>query len=323
MNLRNAAFAVILPVTLLTAACASGPSNRIVPLAARDKIAATDVLLPIYQNEITVAIPISSAGASGAASFGLVGALVGSLVDAGIDSANAAAAEASVKPLRDATVDFDFDAEVQAELQSSLTQVAWLKHSNVRVVKEVSADYLEKTLKESTASTMLVALMSYNLNFNADELTIFMAPRVLPKTPELQAMLPEKYDPKAVQMTASNELYRNAFSFVTAIPNATTNRDANIALWAANGGAPLRDAMKQGATKLSQMAVADLLAEPPAKPFDPKAAKLKEFQNDLIFGYVLSKDENGTHVLQATGAQVYVTDVARAALVNPTSAKKK
>jgi hypothetical protein len=323
MKLRNAAFAVILPVTLLVAACASGPSNRSIPMAARDKIAATDVVLPIYQNEITVAIPVSTGGSAGAASFGLIGALVGSLVDASIDSANAAAAEASVKSLRDAMVDFDFDAMMQAELQTALSQAAYLKHGNVRVVKEVSPDYLEKALKESKASAMLVALMSYQLNFNADELTIVMAPRVLPKTADLQAMLPEKYDPKAQQITANNELYRNAFTFVTAVPNATNNRDANIALWAANGGAPLRDAMKQGAAKLAQMAVADLQAEPPAKPFDPKAAKLKEFQNDLIFGHVLSKDDLGTHVLQATGAQVYVTDVARAALLTPPAAKKK
>ena len=45
------------------------------PIAARDKIAATDVIMPIGQNEIVIAIPVSTAGASGAASMGLLGAL--------------------------------------------------------------------------------------------------------------------------------------------------------------------------------------------------------------------------------------------------------
>jgi len=83
MSLRLAALAAIAPAFLLGACASQGPLNRSVPLAARDKIAATDVVVPIGQNEMVIAIPISTAGTSGAASFGLIGALVGSMVDAG------------------------------------------------------------------------------------------------------------------------------------------------------------------------------------------------------------------------------------------------
>ena len=316
MSLRLAALAAIAPAFLLGACASQGPLNRSVPLAARDKIAATDVVMPIGQNEMVIAIPISTAGTSGAASFGLIGALVGSMVDAGIDSANASAAEASVKPLRNVLVDFSFDDTLNADLQARITQANWVKPAGFRIVKEVTPQNLEKVLKESKASTLLFTSASYNLNFNADELSISMGARLLPNTPELQALLPEKFDPKASQITSANELYRNVFTFTTAVPGATNNRDANIALWSANNGAPMRDALKLGSAKLTEMLVADIIAEP-GEPLDPKTTTLKPYKGEIYGGYIMAKDDVGTHVLQESGYEFYVTDVSLTPLVNP------
>jgi hypothetical protein len=178
----------------------------------------------------------------------------------------------------------------------------------------VTVQNLEKVLKESKASTLLFTSAAYNLNFNADELTISMVSRLLPNTPELQALLPEKFDPKASQITSANELYRNVFTFTTAVPGATNNRDANIELWSANNGAPMRGALKLGSAKLTEMLVADIISEP-GEPLDPKTTTLKPFKGELYGGYVLAKDELATHVLQASGYESYVTDVSLAPLV--------
>lgn len=324
MRFRLAALAVITPAILLAACASSGPLNRSVPLAARDKIAATDVIMPIGQNEMVIAIPISTAGTSGAASFGLIGALVGSMVDASIDAGNASAAETSVKPLRNAMIDFSFDDVLNADVQARMAQATWMHPGGYRVVKEVTPQNLEGVLKQSKASSVLLVSSAYNLNFNADELTVSLTGRVLPNTPELQALLPEKFDPKASQVTSANELYRNVFVFTTAVPNATTSRDDNIALWSANNGQPMRDALKLGSAKLTEMLVADLMADP-TEPLDPKTTTLKPYQGELLAGYVVAKDDIGTHVLQQSGYEVYVTDVSRAPLVAPPakSAKSK
>lgn len=321
MRFRIAALAAIMPAFLLGACASSGPLNRSVPLAARDKIAATDVIMPIGQNEIVIAIPISTAGTTGAASFGMLGALVGSLVDAGVDASNAAAAETSVKPLRNVMVDFSFDDTLNADVQSRITQANWIKPGGYRIVKEVTPQNLERVLKESKASTLLFTSASYNLNFNADRLSITMVSRLLPNTPELQALLPEKFDPKASQITSQNELYRNTFIFETAVAGATTNRDINIGLWSANNGAAMRDALKLGSSKLTEMLVSDLMAEPSA-PIDPKTTTLKAYKG-LAGVYVMAKDDVGTQLLQQSGYQSYVTDIAQAALVSPPSEKAK
>ncbi len=321
MRLRLAALAAIVPAFLLGACVTQGPLNRSIPLAARDKIAATDVIMPIGQNEIVIAIPVSTAGASGAASMGLLGALVGSLVDAGIDAGNATAAETSVKPLRNAMVDFSFDDTLNADMQSRITQAAWVNPGGYRVIKEVTPQNLEKVLKDSKASTLLFTSASYSLNFNADHLSITMVSRLLPNTPELKALLPEKFDPKASQITSANELYRNTFIFDTAVVGATTNRDANIVLWSANNGAAMRDALKLGSAKLTEMLVADLIAEP-SLPIDPKTTTLKTYKGAAGI-YVVSKDDVGTFIVQQSGLRSYVTDMAGVPLVAPPAEKPK
>ncbi len=324
MNMYKAALAALATVVLASACATPGPMNRNMPLAARDKIAATEVVTTIAQNEITIAVPTTAGASAGAAaSFGLLGALVGSLVEAGIDASNAAAAETSVKPLRNALVDLNFDDMIQTDLKVALAQAAWLNSGDSRVVKEITPANLEKVLKDSKASAMLLVPASYELNFNADELTITIAPRVLPKTSDLQALLPEKFDPKASQVTNTNDLYRNYFSFRTAIPKATNNRDANIALWAANSGAPMREALKLGSAKLTQMLAADLVTDP-AAAFDPKTTKLQPFEAELIWGHVVAKDDVGTQVALASGGQIYVTHVALAPLAQaPPQPKEK
>lgn len=314
MNRFTAALCALASVVSLAACASQAPMNRMVPLAARDKIAATDVVTPITQNEITIAIPVAQGVSSQTgAQFGLVGALVGSLIETGIDAANAAAAETSVKPLRDALVDYNFDETLQANLKTGLAQASWLNSGGYRVIRETTTANLEQTLKNSQANSVLMVSASYQLNFNADELTIEITPRLLPKTADLQAMLPEKFDPKASQITTANELYRNTFTYKTAIVDATNDRDDNIKLWSASNGAPMRAALADGVAKLTQMFVADLAMDP-ANAFDARTTKLEKFNAELVAGHVLVRDDLGTQVALTSGAQVYVTNVSLAPL---------
>ena len=67
----------------------------------------------------------------------------------------------------------------------------------------------------------------------------------------------------------------------------------------------------------------DFQSADPAPPLDPKTTTMKPFQGELYVGYVVAKDEIGTHVVQQTGYHVYVTDVAQVALVNTQQPKAK
>ncbi len=290
--------------------------NRSIPLAARERISATDVVISIGQRELDIATPSKAWAYRGAAFLGAEGIVLDALVNVSVDAVLAARAQSSLEPLRNVLVDFNFDDTLNADLQARITQVNWVHPGGYRVVKEVSAQNLEKVLEESKASSLLFTSASYSLNFNADELTISMVSRLLPNTTELQALLPEKFDPKASQIASANELYRNVFKFTTAVPGATNNRDANIALWSANNGAPMRDALKLGSAKLTEMLVADIIAEP-GEPLDPKTTTLKPYKGELYGGYIMAKDDVGTHVLQESGYEFYVTDVSLAPLVNP------
>jgi hypothetical protein len=290
--------------------------NRSIPLAARERISATDVMISIGQRELDIATPSKAWAYRGAAFLGAEGIVLDALVNVSVDAILAARARSSLEPLRNVLVDFSFDDTLNADLQARITQANWVKPTGFRIVKEVTPQNLEKVLKESKASTLLFTSASYNLNFNADELSISMGARLLPNTPELQALLPEKFDPKASQIASANELYRNVFTFTTAVPGATNNRDANIALWSANNGAPMRDALKLGSAKLTEMLVADIIAEP-GEPLDPKTTTLKPYKGEIYGGYIMAKDDVGTHVLQESGYEFYVTDVSLAPLVNP------
>ena len=321
MSFRLAALAAIAPAFLLGACASQGPLNRSIPLAARDKMPSTEVVTLIPQNEVVVTIPVATGiSAQSGVQFGLLGALVGSLVESGITASNAAAAETSVKPLRSALVDFDFDRNINSDIQGQLAQATWINPQDYRVVKDGTPQTLEGIVTGSKASGVLLNSVSYALNFNADELTVVMTSRLLPHSTDLKALLPGKADPKVSVIAPDNDLYHNVFTFTTAVPNATNNRDANIVLWSANSGAPMRDALKLGSTKLAELLVADLVAD---TPFDPKTTMLKPYQGELYAGYIVAKDDVGTSIVQHSGYQVYVTDVSQVALVNASQPKAK
>lgn len=298
------------PFLILLAACVSqAPMNRAIPLAARERISTTDVLIPIGQRELVIAIPSTTWAYRWAAPLGPEGMIVGTFVNASIDALFAFRAESSLKPLREMLTDFSFDDTLNADIEARMPQAAWMNPVGYSVVKDVTPHNLEQILKQSKASSVLLVSSEYNLNRIADELTITLSGRVLPNTTELQALLPERFDPNGSQIKGSNDLYRNTFSFIAAIPGATEIRDNNIALWSANGGAQMREALILGSAKLTEMLVADLVAEP-VQPIDEETTKLPKIAINGVTGYVGKADDLGTLILLPTGGQIYVTKVA-------------
>jgi hypothetical protein len=240
---------------LALAACVTPvPPHEALPPAARDKIASTEMVAPIAQNEIYVYVPPSQLASSGQG--GLLGALVLASIDAGVDKTRAGRAEKAVKPLRDAIVDFSFDDTLTSELKTAMAQVSWLHLDAARVVKETSVDSLNKAIADSKASAVLITAANYELSNDGSVLTVTLVADLYPNSDALNALKkPANTEQRSHPL---NAIYRNTFVFEISAPGAGTNRDANIAAWSANRGEPMRVALKRAAAKLSQMLAVDV-----------------------------------------------------------------
>lgn len=280
----------------LLGACSTLPPHEAFPPAARDKISTTEVVMPIQQAEIYVYVP----PAQGGAGFGLIGALI----DVSIDQVRTGKAEAAVKPLRDAVVDYNFDDVFKSEISHSLSAVPWMGAATFRVVRDVSPDTMEKTLKNSQAGAVLFIAADYNLSNDGDELTVKLYANLLPNNDGLRALKPAKKDSKKLALPA-NALYRNVLVYKTRIPPAPSGRDGTIAAWSADHGAATRAALGMAAAKLAR-----LLAEDIQRTEEDGAAAAKAGNTVKIEGrpgQSIGSDTDGTAVRFADGTLAYVT----------------
>jgi hypothetical protein len=297
------AHAAALVSSLLLAACSGLAPHQALPGAAKDSLVSTDVVLPIRQNEVYVFVPPSTAGAAGGAAFGVLGAVVGAMVDAGVNNARTSSAEKSVKPLRDSLVGFDYDAVLRDDMKASLTQLAWLHATDVKVNKDFGNESYENAFNASTASAVLMAGMDYHLSNDGDILYVtaytFLFPKNGEKAPVVKAGSRSK--PK-LKTAPENAIYRDTLVFQTKVDGATSDRDHNIALWSADNGAAMRAALKLASVKLSAMVSADLDRPEKDPPATGKSVKVEGFK-----GAIVSTDDDGTLVRFEDGTMKFVT----------------
>jgi hypothetical protein len=348
MSVRKPLLAIV-ATSVILAGCATAtpaPPSLAMPATAREKIAATDIVMPIPQKEIffydqpvagagvayvPVYTPVSTGMSSGAAA---TAGLIGLVVVAGIAAAQAADEAADLKPLREAMEKFPLDEALRTEMKTAMGQSAWLKANEPKVMKQPPQKDIDMAVASSAASAVVLANTSYTINSNADEITMVITPNMYAMSPDMKAQLPapatpakgsSRSKPKAVAPTdPANRLYYNTFSFRTQIANGVTGRrEANIAAWTANDAAALKAALNMGASKLAQMLVADL--ETPAGPVDAKTTTLRPINAELVNGFVLRSDAEGQVVALASGGQLYLANAALEPLTKagPASAQEQ
>lgn len=318
MRMRVSSLAVLLPALVL-GACATTPVRVGLPAGAQDKIASTDVVVPIRQSEIYVYVPPSTGGARAGAQYGLIGAIVGAVIDASVNDVRTTKAETSVKPLRNAIVDYNFDADLQSDLKRSLGSVAWVHGDDYRVVRDVTPNGLDGVLDASKDSAVLLIMADYRLSNDGGTLDITMPVRLYPNNDALKALLTGKPDPK--QKTAmENAIYRNVLHFEIHAPNATDDRDQNIAWWSANNGAAMRAALSNGAKELAAMLVADLQdGDRPAAQAAEATTKgtVNGIEGIDQHGLVVTEDSTGRLVRLDDGELTYVSYASSYASASP------
>lgn len=248
-------FAVALGAAVLSG-CAAVPTHVALQDEARKSVASTEVVLPVKQSEIYVFVPDSQVAAAGG------GGLLLALIDAGVNSVRTDKAETAVKPLRDAMVDYDFDKSLHDSMQNALGQVAWLHADHVRVVKDATQDSFDQAVAGSSEDAVLLAMADYRLSNDAEELTVTLNTALYPKSGALVALRGRENQEHASAL--KNSLYRDTFMYSQRLPNTSTDRDSNIAIWSAGHGMAMRAALNRAAAELTAMLSCDISSVPGA-----------------------------------------------------------
>lgn len=303
MRMRVSPVAVLLP-GLLLGACSGLPPHAALPNDAEDKIASTDVVLPIHQNEIYVYVPNSNGGAVA------VGGILGALIDSGINDVRTTKAETAVKPLRDALVDYNFDKGLQGDLKDALAQDSFLHAEGFNVVREVTNDKLDAVLDASKDSTVLFISVDYCLSNDGDVLDILATASLFPKDDVLKSMV--KSNTKSPKTAPANALYRNNFVYELKLPGTTDDRDKNVAMWSADNGAAMRAALDQGAKVLASMVAADLKGgDQPAAGAAKVTTQTPVAQIPVdVTGQVVTSDSAGQILRFDDGTMKYIASAA-------------
>jgi hypothetical protein len=287
---------VLVASAFLVSACATG-GHLSLPPAAHDKVASTEVVLPIKQSEIYVYVPPSYGG----------GGILGALIEAGIADVRTTKAEKAVSPLRNALVDFNFDETFKSALKDALAREAWLGATDYRVIKDVTVPAMDAALTASKANAVLFAWTDYQLSNDGDVLTITVAASVFPNNAALKAYVPKPpSDPAKQPKTApENSIYHNSLRFVTRIPASPQGRDANIAVWSANNGSAMRDTFKLATARIAQMLADDLRRT--AEESDAAAKAGADIKIIGLSGKLLASDAEGDIVRSTDGSLTYGT----------------
>ena len=255
--------AMALAAMVLTACATPVPEHVALDPAARASIASTEVVAPVRQSEIYVFVPVTTAGAGAG--------LIGALIDVSVDAHRTQTATDSVKPLRDAVVDYSFDQKLASDLQQTVGKVNWLKVDGVRVMKDVAPDNMGAAILGSKSSAVLLVAADYQLSNDGSTLTVTMVADMYANSADLAKFKPTKTANEKV-WHPGNAIYRAKFVQTEVTPGTGHDRDANIALWAADGGKPLRGALDKAVDDLTRQLAEDIQSDSSA-PWQTKSGK--------------------------------------------------
>ncbi|HEV7692002.1 MAG TPA: hypothetical protein VGO52_14295 [Hyphomonadaceae bacterium] len=330
------------------AACATPPAPLPVETVRRgmltdsqQKIATTEILLPIRQKDIYVytSIPVRPNRIAYASGGGGVAEVIGvalgvAIADAmldGQDQSTRDAAEAAAKPVRAGLAGFNFDETLQADLKTSLVQLPWLNPDGYRVLKEISPSH---PIGPPTSSGRLIISADYRLSAKADELIVTLTPTYYFQERTVLRGVPAPAAQPAADGTGAagpnpapappaswtdHLFYKNVLTFRMRAPNAGTDTKNNACEWSFNNSAVARSALQMASSKLTQMLVTDLQEglTPPAA----SAAAPEQMILDNINGVVVSRDPAGALVRLESGSMAFVANPLSSAYTLPPAAK--
>ena len=175
------------------------------------------------------------------------GGLLGGLIGAAMDSARAKKAEALITPVRTAVADVDADALAIAAAKAGFAKADWNRTATDASFSKDSSPagksaYLDTNPNAETAFVEY----SYDLSPNFDAVRVIERIEVAAKSVP-QASKPEKrLQPKYL-------VYSGSVASIVSLPDASKDKEANAARWAADNGKLTRAALSQAFNKLQEL----------------------------------------------------------------------
>jgi len=178
------------------------------------------------------------------------GGLIFALVDVAVENSRANSAEALLKPIRDTLNDFEMGKELRQALGSRLDTIAWLHLKNTEVVYDNKPDQVASLLAAGQGDVLLLITPTYALTSDFSALRVESEIKVVPRATHLISAENAKDEKK--RMTP---FYKTNVSHLAPLTVAGTVKEEAAKAWAADGGARIRQAMKQGVTNLADKIV--------------------------------------------------------------------
>lgn len=221
----------IAAATVAGPAIAAGPPDVIAEQArsvAGDRV----VQVLVAQAEIKSDInPSNIAVATG-------GGLIGGLLAASQNASRTKKAEAAIEPIRASLADFDADGLALQTTKAGLAQAAWLKPTAISLGKDSSPSGKSALLDSSGASQ--VAFVEYSYDMSPD----FSSVRVVAKLELANRQGPATAQGKPeARVSRKNLAYAQQITSIVSLPKPGGDKEANAALWNAEGGKAARQAL--------------------------------------------------------------------------------
>jgi len=182
------------------------------------------------------------------------GGLIPALIDVAIERSRRKSAEEDIKPIRDALMDFDMGKELQASLGTRLDSIPWLNVKKTEVLSDTKPDLVPSLLGFSSEDALVLITPSYSLTSDFVTLKVESEVKVLPRAAHLRPSAEGK-DSKKDQVTP---LYKDVVTHIAPLVTGASDTKAAAAEWSKDGGAVIKQAMKQSVDSIADKIVGSL-----------------------------------------------------------------
>ena len=179
------------------------------------------------------------------------GGLLGAIIGAAVDSARAKKAEVLITPLRNALTGFDVDALAIDTTKAETAGIAWISANPATFSKDTSKAGQSAYLDTIAENKLALVTYSYDVSPDFSSVRVVEHISIAHKGNASSAGVAIK---PVDRLSLRNLDYSQSVTSVVTLANATQDKDANAAMWAADGGKRARAALTTAFAEVSRLA---------------------------------------------------------------------
>lgn len=238
------------------------------------------------------------------------GGLLGALIGAAVDASKAKKAEELITPLRNNLTGFDVDALAIDTARAELADAPWANVTTASFSKDTSAAGQSAFLDTITGNELALVTFSYDVSPDFSSIRVVEHISIVHKAAtNAQGAAIKPTD----RLSARNLDYNQSVTSVVTLADATSDKAANAALWAADGAKRARAALTLAFGEVKRLTIRSLALTSD----NIKAMNGKENKRIVAGGFTgrqVAGESGGTTLVWAPGfvsAQYVLPSVAQ------------